>query len=102
MNVEPGWLTIIITVISLVIASGMYVIRAEVRKGNTAVNRNGAELVPNHGSSMRDAIDRIERRQAEDRELFLDRIDDVHDDIRDVQSRLNGHIDNHNKRGIGL
>jgi hypothetical protein len=95
--IEPGYIAVIVTVILALTGAGMYVIRAEVRKGNVVAEATAVEMVPNHGSSMRDAIDRIEARQVEDRATFLGHIADLHGSIAAIRNRQDQHIDGHNK-----
>ena len=52
---QPSDWVAILTIAALLLSSLFFVIDARIRKIM-------AELKPNHGSSMRDAIDRIERR----------------------------------------
>jgi hypothetical protein len=92
---EPGWIAIAVTVILAALGGGMYVIRAEVRKGNDVAEASHVEMIPNHGSSLRDAIDRIEKRQIEDRATFLGHIDDVHESLNSIRGRIDNHVDNH-------
>lgn len=94
---EPGYIAVTVTVILALVAGGLYVIRAEVRKGNDAAETAAVQLVPNHGTSLRDAIDRIEKRGHEDRVTYLARITDIHDDVKAIRNRLDSHIDLHNK-----
>lgn len=94
---EPGYIAVTVTVLLALVAAGMYVIRAEVRKGNAAAETAAVQLVPNHGTSLRDAIDRIERRGNEDRATYLAHISDIHEDVKAIRTRLDQHIDHHNK-----
>lgn len=50
-------------------------------KINKRMENIEAELKPNHGSSLRDAINRIEESQAE-----------MKDDLRDVREKIDDHI----------
>lgn len=95
--IEPGYLAVALTVITLAIGAGLYVIRSEVRKGNDTATSAHEEMIPNHGSSLRDAVDRIERRQSEDRHTYLTRLNDVHDDVKAIRGRLDQHIDQHER-----
>lgn len=52
---QPSDWVAILTVAALLLSSLFFVIDARIRKIM-------AELKPNHGSSLRDAVDRIERR----------------------------------------
>jgi len=94
---EPAWVGIGVTVILAAVAGCMYVIRAEVRKGNSVAEASHVEMIPNHGSSMRDAIDRIESRQAEDRELFTGHVRDLHHNIQALRDRVDRLHDAHQK-----
>jgi hypothetical protein len=90
---EPAWVGIGVTVILAAVAGCMYVIRAEVRKGNTDSAAAHVELIPNHGSSLRDAVDRIEARQIEDRATFLGHVADLHANLNGLRNRVDNHID---------
>jgi|GEM_PF-2118117 len=90
----------LLVAISALAGGLLYVIRAEVRKGNVTTEQAHAEMIPNHGTSMRDAVDRIERRQGEYRDearQSLDtvhaRISSLHTDLRVGIQRLDRHID---------
>jgi hypothetical protein len=67
---QPADLVPIILIGSAILAGLMWLIRAQL-----AMQR---EFKPNGGSSMRDAMNRIEK------------------DVRDVRYRMDKHIDNHN------
>ena len=67
---QPADLVPIILIGSAILAGLLWLIRAQV-----AMQR---EFKPNGGSSMRDAMNRIEK------------------DVRDVRYRMDKHIDNHN------
>lgn len=78
----------------------MYVIRAEIRRNTKVTDQTAAQMIPNHGTSMRDAIDRIERRQKEDREAYQGLIADVHQDVKATRADLANHIDWHMNKEI--
>jgi len=88
--IEPGYIAVIVTVILAVLAGGMYVIRAEVMKGNVTATAAHEEMIPNHGSSLRDAVDRLEAR-----------LSSVHADVREIRANQKDHLDwhmEHNER----
>ena len=87
MELEPGWIGAGCAVILAVLGGGMYVIRAEVLKGNEVTDQAHAEMIPNHGSSLRDAVDRMESR-----------LHDVHTDVREIRKNQQDHLDWHLKR----
>lgn len=93
---EPGYIAVTVTVILALLAGGMYVIRSEVRKGSDTATAAHEEMIPNHGSSLRDAVDRIETRMHDDRAIYLSHITDIHDDVKAIRTRLDLHIDHHN------
>lgn len=68
---QPADLVPVILIFSAILAGILWMIRAQ-----NAIQR---EFRPNGGSSMKDAVNRIEK------------------DIRDVRSRVDQHIDNHNR-----
>lgn len=95
--IEPGYIAVIVTVILALLAGGMYVIRAEVLKGNETADLTHREVIPNHSSSLRDAVDRIEKRQVEDRATFLGHVAEIHATIAAIRTRQDLHIDHHAK-----
>jgi hypothetical protein len=68
---QPGDLVPIVVIITGILAGILWMIRAQ--------NAMSRQFRPNHGHSMRDSIDRIEK------------------DTRDLRYRLDHHIDDHNK-----
>jgi hypothetical protein len=72
---EIGW-----TVAILVPCMGalLYIIRAEIRKNGVGIDTMNAEMQNNHGTSLRDAIDRLEQGQQRNEEHLL-RIESKHD-----------------------
>lgn len=97
MDIEPGWIGAAVAVILAATGGGMYVIRSEVRKGTDTATAAHEEMIPNHGSSLRDAIDRIESRMQDDRTMYLAHIGDVHADVKAIRGRLDAHIDHHER-----
>ena len=77
------WEAILAVLISASLILG-YLIRAEMKRNTKATEANGAQMIPNHGTSLRDAVDRIEKRMTE-----------IHIDVRAVDSKLSHHIDWH-------
>jgi len=78
---EIGW-----TVAILVPCMGalLYIIRAEIRKNTRSTEATEAQMIPNHGTSLRDAVDRIEKRMTE-----------IHIDVRNVDGKLDRHLEHH-------
>ena len=72
----PGELLVIVSIAGAILGGLMWVIRAQ-----TALGR---EMKPNGGSSIRDALNRIEAGQVE-----------IKTDVREVRARIAGHIDWH-------
>lgn len=67
----PADILPLIVIATAVLGGLMWIIKAQ--------NAIGRQFKPNHGHSMRDSIDRIER------------------DTRDLRHRIDNHIDDHNK-----
>jgi uncharacterized membrane protein len=84
--IEPSAIAIITAVMVPVLAGLLYIIRAEIRRNTKTTDDTHAQVIPNHGTSLRDAIDRMERQLAE-----------VHIDVRQTRSDLANHIDFHLK-----
>lgn len=82
--IEPGYIAVMVTVILAFLAAGMYVIRAEVRKGNDTATASHDEVTQNHGSSLRDVVDRVESR-----------LNDVHIDVREIRRNQSEHLSWH-------
>lgn len=87
------WETILAVLISASLILG-WLIRAAVKQNLQAIHENtletranGEQMIPNHGTSLRDAVDRIEKRMGE-----------IHTDVRAVDSKLSHHIDWHMER----
>lgn len=66
-----GDLVPVVIIVTALLAGIMWIIKAQ-----NAMNR---QFQPNHGHSMRDSIDRIEK------------------DTRDLRNRMDQHIDNHDR-----
>lgn len=81
---EPSLIAIVTAIMVPMLAGLLYIIRAEIRKNSAVTDATHAQTVPDHGKSLRDAVDRIEHR-----------IDSVHDDITYVRGRVDRHIDDH-------
>lgn len=77
---ETGEWSALATIVTLVMAALLWLIRTEILR-----TRN--EFRPNGGGSLRDQVDLIVRRQA-----------DVIDDLTYLRGRLDTHIDNHDDR----
>lgn len=92
---EPSVAAAVTAVLVPMLGALMYVIRAEVRRNTKVTDATALQMIPNHGTSMRDAIDRIERRQQEDRETYQGLISEVHEDVKATRSDLANHIDWH-------
>lgn len=84
--IEPSVIAIITAVMVPVLAGLLYIIRAEIRRNTQTTDDTHAQVIPNHGTSLRDAIDRMERQLSE-----------VHLDVRQTRSDLANHIDFHLK-----
>ena len=97
---EPSIAAAITAVIVPILGLLMYVIRAEIRRNSAVTDETHAQMIPNHGSSLRDAVDRIERRQHEDRETYRELIADVHTDVKATRADLANHIDWHMNKEI--
>lgn len=92
---EPSVAAAITAVLVPLLGLLMYVIRSEIRRNTKTTDETHAQMIPNHGSSMRDAIDRIERRQEEDRASYRALIVDVHNDVKATRQDLATHINWH-------
>ena len=92
---EPSAAAAVTAVLVPLLGLLMYVIRAEIRRNTKTTDDTHAQMIPNHGSSLRDAVDRIERRQHEDRETYRELIADVHTDVRATRADLAQHIQWH-------
>ena len=84
MDLDPAAIGVTVTALTAVGAFALYIIRSEIKKNTTVTDATHAQTIPNHGASLRDAVDRIEKR-----------IDGVHEDIIYVRSRVDRHIDDH-------
>jgi hypothetical protein len=73
---SPGEFLVILTIVGALMGGLTWLIRAQ-----SAISR---EMKPNGGSSIRDALTRIEASQAE-----------IKVDVREVRARIDGHIDWH-------
>lgn len=90
ISIEPTWVGVLTPIILAVVGALGFWIRAEVRAGNK-------QLVNNGGSTMRDAVDRMEARQIEDRGTSKKDHDDLVQEISALRHRMDAHIDNHNR-----
>lgn len=68
---SPNDLLPIVGLISIILGGIIWIIKAQISMSK--------EFKPNHGGSLRDSIDRLER------------------DTRDIRQRVDAHIDTHNK-----
>ena len=95
MDLDPSVIGVIFT--GIVLSSGLllYIIRAEIRRNTKTTDATHEQMIPNHGTSLRDAIDRIERRQQEDRDAYHSLISDVHADVKATRADLATHINWH-------
>ena len=82
--IEPSLIAIVTAIMVPILAGLLYIIRAEIRKNSVVTDLTHEQVVPNHGTSLRDAVDRIERR-----------IDGVHEDVVYVRQRIDRHVDGH-------
>ena len=73
---SPAEFLVILSIVSVVMGGLTWLIRAQ-----SAIGR---EMKPNGGSSIRDALTRIEASQA-----------DIRTALREVRARIDGHIDWH-------
>lgn len=86
----PAELFTILSIIGVVLAALMWLIRAQVSQMK--------ELKPNHGSSLRDAVDRIERAQ---REMLVDirelrsQNNEINERIFNSVGKVHGRLDEH-------
>ena len=91
IDTPPEVLTIL-TIVGLLFAALSWLIKAQIVQ-----NR---ELQPNHGSSLRDAVDRIERGQAEMREDLREvrgQVNEQHDRLFNSVGKVHARIDEHIK-----
>lgn len=84
MDFDPAAVGVIVTILIAVGAFALYIIRGEIHKNTITTDLTHAQTIPNHGASLRDAVDRIEKR-----------IDGVHEDVIYVRGRVDRHIDDH-------
>jgi uncharacterized membrane protein len=56
----PSDIAIILGIVSVLMGAVGWWMRAEIRKNAVEIRANGAQLEPNHGTTLRDAVDRIE------------------------------------------
>ena len=85
---EPAVLASLATVAVAVCGGLLYIIRGEIRKNTQTTDITARQMIPNHGTSLRDAVDRIERQLGELRE-----------DIGYVRARVDRHVDSHDHGG---
>lgn len=81
---SPGDIEALLAIVVLLLGGLTYLIRAEVKKNGKAIDSGNNQMIPNHGTSLRDAVDRIEARMAE-----------IHSDVRNVDRKLDSHISWH-------
>ena len=89
IDTPPEILTIL-TILTILGAALSWLIKAQISQ-----NR---ELQPNHGSSLRDAIDRIERGQTEMREDLREvrgQVHEQHDRLFNSVGKVHARIDDH-------
>lgn len=84
MDFDPAAIGVTVTILVAIGAFALYIIRAEIKKNTVTTDLTHAQTIPNHGASLRDAVDRIEKR-----------IDGVHEDVIYVRGRVDRHIDDH-------
>jgi hypothetical protein len=82
--IEPSAVALFTAVMVPLLAGLLYIIRAEIRKNSVVTDATHEQVIPNHGTSLRDAIDRIEKR-----------IDGVHEDVTYLRDRVDRHVDSH-------
>jgi hypothetical protein len=82
--IEPSAIAVLTAVMVPLVGVLLYVIRAEIRKNSAVTDATHDQVIPNHGTSLRDAVDRIERR-----------IDGVHEDVTYLRDRVDRHVDTH-------
>lgn len=70
-----------------------FLIRYAWRKIKEEMNPIKAEMMPNHGSSLRDAIDRIEQNQKEFQVTILEELKKNKKRIKKVERELRGHLE---------
>ena len=85
---EPAALASLSAVAVAVLGALLYVIRAEIRKNTQTTDITAKQMVPNHGASLRDAVDRIETH-----------IGELREDINHVRQRVDRHVDSHDHGG---
>lgn len=90
----PGEVLTLLSIIGVVVAGLTWLIRSQVLQMR--------ELKPNHGSSLRDAIDRIERSQSEIqkdirelRQQHNEMNDRLFNSVGKVHGRMDEHIHDH-------
>jgi len=79
--IEPSAIAILTAIMVPVIGGLLYIIRAEIRRNSQVTDATHEQVIPNHGTSLRDAVDRIERR-----------ITDVHDEVKAARQDFSGHL----------
>ena len=84
MDIDPALIGITVTVLIAGSAFALYIIRGEIKKNTVTTDLTHAQTIPNHGASLRDAVDRIEKR-----------IDGVHADVIYVRDRVDRHVEGH-------
>ena len=98
--IEPSAIAVLTAIMVPVVGALLYVIRAEIRKNTKTTDATHEQMVPNHGTSMRDAVDRIEKRQEEDRSTYARLINEVHNDVVYVRDRIDRHVETHDHKNL--
>ena len=93
--IEPSAIAILTGIMVPLVGALLYIIRAEIRKNSAVTDATHEQMIPNHGTSLRDAVDRIEHGRLEDRALYQQLIHDVHTDVRYVRDRVDRHVEGH-------
>jgi hypothetical protein len=83
-TIDPSVIAIITAVAVPVLAGLLYIIRAEIRRNTVTTDATHDQMIPNHGTSMRDAVDRIENT-----------IHDLRGDVAYLRDRVDRHVDSH-------
>ena len=86
---SPSEAVTVLALLGSVLAALTWLIRAQIAQEK--------ELKPNHGSSLRDAIDRIERNQAQFHAEMRQDMRDVRANIGAVHERVDTHLNDHAK-----
>ena len=84
MDFDPAAIGVTVTILIAGGSFALYIIRGEIKRNTTVTDMTHAQTIPNHGASLRDAVDRIEKR-----------IDGVHQDVIYLRNRVDRHVDDH-------